>query len=54
MRGFEEFTEECCGTCRMHRKDPDTGEWVCSEPDADYYGMETEYSEPACEEYEER
>lgn len=38
--------EECCGTCLWHRKQG--GEWVCTNSDSDYYGLETGY-EDECE-----
>lgn len=42
---------DCCGECRWHRKDD--GEWECTNPDSEYYGMITGY-EDWCEEREER
>lgn len=45
---------ECCGTCRFHMPYKFCGErgWLCNNPDADEYGLETEYGY-VCEDYEE-
>ena len=40
-----------CGTCKWHRNY--TGEWVCMNPESEYYGLETDYDDH-CEDYEER
>lgn len=45
--------DRICGNCKYHRKDKETGEWVCTCVDSDLCGVETEY-EYGCAEYEER
>ena len=45
--------EEVCGTCKYHKKDNDTGEWICTNVDTDLCGIETEY-DYTCPEYEDR
>lgn len=47
------MNEQCCGTCRFHRRWTD-GEWYCNCQDGDNYTLETDYNTEACEEYEER
>ena len=44
--------ESCCGTCEHHRCDI-KGEWVCGNPESDYFTDYTEYKD-YCEDYEER
>lgn len=44
--------EECCGTCRWHRKDIE-GDWVCMNDESDYFTDWTEY-DYHCEEWESR
>ena len=42
-----------CGTCRFHTAD-DQG-WFCENPDADVYGLETDYNDgEECVDYESR
>lgn len=43
--------EVICGKCRWHRTQG--GEWTCTNPEGEYYGMETEYRD-SCEDGEER
>lgn len=43
---------ECCGTCRFHRKDDD-GEWICVNELSEYYTDYTSF-EDSCVDYEER
>lgn len=45
-------SEECCGTCRFHKKDY-VGDWVCMCPQSEYVSDWTEYSD-SCDSYEER
>ena len=45
--------ERCCGTCMYHRKDAESGEWICTNVDCDLCGIETEY-EYSCDDYESR
>ena len=42
---------ECCGTCRWHQFCE--SEWVCTNEEADGYGVETLYDE-VCDSYESR
>ena len=44
--------EECCGTCKWHRKDDD-GDWYCANYDSEYYTDWTEYTD-VCTEHERR
>lgn len=45
---------ECCGTCRWHKRESIDDGWVCCNPDSDYLGDWTEYSDFCFEGYEER
>ena len=42
---------EYCGNCKWRRYWQ--GEWICSNPDSDYNGLETEYKD-SCYDYEEK
>ena len=44
--------EHVCGTCKWHHCDKFT-DWVCTNPDSDYYTDWTEYKE-TCDEWEGR
>ena len=46
--------QECCGTCKHSRFDRELNDFACHNEESEYYGIETGYEEPACEEYEER
>ena len=41
----------CCGNCRYHRSDGN-GDWICSNPDSEYFTDWTDYMD-WCLEYEE-
>ncbi|MCD8207705.1 MAG: hypothetical protein LUD72_07195 [Bacteroidales bacterium] len=41
--------EECCGNCKYHRMDYETGEWVCTCKDSELYTFETPYDEDCME-----
>ena len=43
--------EVICGKCKYHRKDNE--EWVCKNPESEYYGDYTEYKD-TCDEFEDR
>lgn len=44
---------ECCGKCKYHNYNRELGEWVCDNPDSEYYGVETFYDD-GCREQEEK
>ncbi len=50
----------CCGTCKYHHPSYETGpdgkrEWVCTNSDADEFGLETGYKDGAqCDSWTER
>lgn len=48
----KEEWEDCCGTCRFHRKQD--GEWFCNNTGSDVYGCETDYDDGPCDMYENR
>ena len=58
-RFYDTFTdptddvEECCGTCRHHKFDYDSGEWICNADFADNFGQFTEYKD-TCEDWEDK
>lgn len=45
-------TEEICGKCLYHRKRNE--EWICTNPESEYYGCYTEYRDCCDTEFEER
>lgn len=45
------MTEQCCGTCRWHRREPIDDGWVCVNADSEYCTDWTEYGH-GCEEWE--
>lgn len=45
--------DECCGNCGNCKKDPDTGEFICTCDASDMYGLDTQYGD-GCEEWCER
>ena len=45
--------EECCGTCKYHRYDISSGDWVCCNGDSENVADWTEYND-VCEEWEGR
>lgn len=47
----DRFEDENCGHCVYHRKDDEM--WICSNPDSEYFGCDTEYRD-FCDNYEER
>lgn len=47
------MSEECCGTCKYHRRSSINGEWICDNEFADAFGLETTYGD-CCEDYESR
>lgn len=44
--------DKTCGTCKFSQYSNDVQDFICTNVDSDYIGLETEYSEPACMEYE--
>lgn len=45
--------DEHCGTCRYHRYDKDSQDYICTCPDSEYIADWTVYTD-WCEEYEGR
>lgn len=45
--------EECCGTCKWHKREVINGEWVCMNKDSDNCAFETEYKD-SCDQWESR
>lgn len=45
--------DKCCGTCKHHSKDDGNDDWVCVNPESEYFADYTDYNH-SCEEYEER
>lgn|GEM_PF-1012867 len=46
---------KCCGTCRWHRREKDSLDWFCDNPDCDNYADYTGYEDGfLCNEYEQR
>jgi hypothetical protein len=57
-RGWNKM-DKCCGTCQHHKCEGsycgDDPEWICDNPDSDYYGDYTEYDDgEECVDYERR
>jgi len=48
-----EKKQECCGTCKHHRKRKQDPDWTCNNPDSDCYADFTGYKD-YCENYEAR
>ena len=42
-----------CGTCLYHKKDNDEGDWVCDNPDGEYFQDYTRYDD-SCPDWEAR
>ena len=42
-----------CGHCKHHRRNFETGEWECFNPNSVYYRDETDYRE-CCADYEDK
>lgn len=42
-----------CGTCKYHRTDKNSGDWICTNPESEYFADYTEYAD-WCEEWEEK
>lgn len=49
----DEIDDYKCGKCKWHRKDRDTGEWICKNEYSECYGCVTEYND-YCEDLESR
>lgn len=46
-------SEEICGSCKYHTYDKDSGDFVCSNPDSEYFADWTGWS-ACCGEWEEK
>ena len=47
--------ERCCGTCKYHRRQRGTNDWLCSNEDCEYVWAFTGYADgEQCEEWEAR
>lgn len=44
---------KCCGTCRWHRHEDISDDWVCANGESDYCTDWTDYDH-CCEDWEER
>lgn len=44
---------KCCGTCKYHLMENISEEWVCTDHDGEYFGLETR-NEDKCPDYEEK
>lgn len=44
---------ECCGKCRWHRKEPDSPDWICTNPMGQFDSVWTDYGF-ICEDFEDR
>ena len=42
-----------CGTCKYHRIDKNSGDWICTNPESEYFADYTDYAD-WCEEWEEK
>ena len=49
--GQRRMKDECCGTCKYHRRDG--SEWICNNEDSEMYACYTDYTDE-CGDYEER
>ena len=45
--------KECCGNCKYHQIDEECDDWMCCNPESDYYGAYTNYNY-RCEDIEEK
>lgn len=45
--------DNCCGICEYHVFSQEDGDYICVNPNSEYYSDFTNY-ESCCEEYEER
>ena len=43
----------CCGNCKHHKRDKESGEWICHNQESDNFGLEIEYSD-SCVDFEEK
>lgn len=48
-----DYESMICGMCRYHKQENLSGEWVCTNPDGEYFGMESLYDEH-CPDWEEK
>ena len=50
---YEYKNEVNCGNCKHHKRDFDTGEWICLNLDSIYYTEETDYRD-VCGDFEDK